>query len=126
MANSVTTVLAREKVAKARAGDIILPKIVQMAFGSGGVDEIGTPLPPSENSNSLGNELLRKNIDSYSYPIATTCKYRGVIEKTELIGANINEIALVDEDGDLVAIKTFTNKSKDGDMEMIFDVNDEF
>lgn len=32
----------------------------------------------------------------------------------------------MDEDGDLVAIKTFGNKYKDADMEMVFQIDDIF
>ena len=126
MANSITTNVAREKMAKARAGEASLPAIVQMAFGDGAVDVDGNPIAPSGSDATLKNELLRKDIDGYTFPVPTTGSYSCTLLKTELVGMNVNEIALVDSAGDLVAIKTFTNKSKDGDMEMVFQIDDEF
>lgn len=126
MANCVTTIKAREKMVKARAGDIVLPKVSHMVFGNGGVDSSGAPIAPSEEENSLKLELLKKTIDGYTFPTSTTCRYSCKLLKNELANENINEIGLVDEEGDLVAIKTFTNKGKDPDMEMIFEIDDEF
>lgn len=126
MANCVTTVKAREKMVKARAGDLVLPKITHMAFGKGGVDSGGIPIAPSESDVSLKTELLRKLVDGHTYPASTTCRYTCTLTKAELANENINEIALIDETGDIVAIKTFTNKGKDPDMEMIFEIDDEF
>ena len=45
--NVVITKKAREKLVKARAGDLTLPKIAGMAFGNGGVDADGTVIPPA-------------------------------------------------------------------------------
>lgn len=126
MANSVTTKIAREKMAKARSGDIVLPKIAMMAFGNGGTDGSGVPISPSDMDTSLKNELLRKEIDGHSFPILTTCRYSATISKPELVAMKISEIALIDEEGDLIAIKSFTEKTKDADMEMIFQIDDEF
>lgn len=111
---------------KARAGDIILPKVKYMAFGSGGVDSDGNEIEPSEEQTNLGNELLRKEIESHSYPDSTTCRYLCRLGKTELIGEYISEIGLIDEDGDLIAVKNFIKKGKDDGMEMGFEVDDEF
>ena len=38
----------------------------------------------------------------------------------------ISEMALIDEDGDTVAIKNFLKKPKDEDMEMDFEIDDNF
>lgn len=126
MANSVTTDITRQKLAQARAGDRTLPVITRMAFGSGGTDVSGNPIAPSGSDAGLNNELLRKAVALHSFPIPTTCRYVGILEKTELVGSTINEIALFDADGDMVCKKTFTNKTKDGDMEMIFEIDDQY
>lgn len=123
---AVTTKKAREKMVKARAGEIVLPKITHMAFGNGGVDENGTPIFPSGEDTSLKNELIRKVIDGHVFITDTTCRYSCTLFKEELAGKAINELALLDEEGDPVAFKTFSNKIKDGDMEMIFEVDDQF
>lgn len=126
MSNAVTTDIARSKMVKARSGDITLPKITHMAFGDGGTNLDGSPIAPSGNNNTLKHELLRKPIENHVYISPTTCRYSCKLIKNELNNKNINEIALVDEEGDLIAIKTFLNKGKDQDMEMTFQIDDEF
>jgi len=126
MANSVTTEYAREQMAKARAGDTVITTITHMAFGNGGVDVDGNPIPPTGVDTGLSNELLRKVIDGHTYPISTTCRYSCRLLKNELVEQAINEIALIDADGKMVCKKTMTDKIKDADMEMIFELDDEF
>lgn len=126
MANSVTTDYAREQMAKARAGDVVLTTITQMAFGNGGVDVNGDPIPPTGRDIGLNNELLRKPVDGHTFPATATCRYFCRLLKTDLAGQTINEIALFDSANKMVCKKTMTNKIKDGDMEMVFELDDEF
>ena len=126
MSNSIITITARNKMLRARAGEISLPKIVGFVFGNGGVDTNGTVLTPSEDQTTLNGELLRKVIDSYTFVSSTKCMYQCTLQTNELVGESISEIALYDEDGDLVAIKNFMSKGKDSDLEMTFQMNDEF
>ncbi len=126
MANALVTLKARNKMLRARAGEIRLPKIAGFAFGDGGVDSSGIPVPPSEEQESLKNELFRKVIDGYKMLSLTECRYTCTLLHTELVGKNISEIALFDEDGDLIAIKTFRAKGKDDDLEMEFQLDDTF
>ena len=59
MASTTTiTKLSKNKILKARAGIKALPAVTQMAFGNGAG---GTP---SEDDNTLKNELLRKDLSS--------------------------------------------------------------
>jgi len=97
-----------------------------MAFGDGGVDGEGHPITPSGAATALNHELLRKTVDGHTFPSATTCRYACTLEKTDLVGQDINEITLIDANNGLVMIKTFTSKPKDGDMVLIFEVDDEF
>lgn len=60
--DAVVTKKARNKMLKARAGDLVLPKITGMAFGDGGVDGAGSIIAPSVEQTELHNELLRKEI----------------------------------------------------------------
>lgn len=126
--NAVITETSRHKMILARAGALTgaLPPIVQMAFGDGGTDGSGTPIEPSESDTALKHELLRKNIDGYSFPTTTSCLYVCTLSPDELPGQTINEVGLIDSEGDLVAIKTMTNKGKDSDLEMKFTVEDIF
>lgn len=127
MSESIVTNLAKGKTVKARAGITdILPKIVGMAFGNGAKEGDGyrVPLP---TDISLQNELLRQGIDNATLQEdGISVLYTCTLAKETLGGETINEIGLYDEDGDLVAIKSFSDKGKDNDMEMIFHVLDKF
>lgn len=126
MAEAVVTLLAKTKMLKARAGEITLPRIVGMAFGAGGVNASGSVIPPSESQTNLRDELLRKNINGYSFVANNKCRYTCTLKSNELAGSFISELALYDSDGDLVAIKNFLPKGKDGDLEITLQVDDEF
>lgn len=126
MADAVVTKAARRKMLKARAGDAVLPKIVGMAFGDGGIGSGGAVIEPTLEQDTLNNELYRKVVDGHSYLSDTKCRYTCTLDPPELAGKSISELALYDEDGDLVAIKNFTAKGKDGDLEMTFNVDDVF
>lgn len=124
--NVVITKAARMKIVKARAGAIVLPKIIGMAFGSGGVTADGTVIKPSDTQETLSNELYRKAIDTYSFPNDTTCRYECTLTESELAGEEISEIGLYDEDGDLVCIKNFARKGKDDDIKQTYALDDIF
>lgn len=124
--NVIITRKARENLVKARAGAIQLPKIVGMAFGNGGVDAEGVVIPPTEEQSGLANEIFRKEIDGYSFPEDTTCRYECTLEESELAGEEISEVGLYDENGDVVCIKTFMRKGKDGDVEQTYTLDDIF
>lgn len=127
--NVVITTIAREKLVKARAGDITLPAIVGMAFGDGGVDSSGNVITLATTQAELVNELLRKTLDTedgHTYPSSMTCRYKCTLTESELAGTEISEIGLYDSDGDIVAIKNFARKGKDDDIEMSFTVDDIF
>ena len=124
--NVIITKKARENLVKARAGAIQLPKIVGMAFGNGGVDAAGEVIPPTEEQSELSNEIFRKEIDGYSFPADTTCRYECTLAESELAGEEISEVGLYDENGDVVCIKTFMRKGKDGDVEQTYTLDDIF
>lgn len=124
--NVIITKKARENLCKARAGAIQLPKIVGMAFGNGGVDAAGEVIPPTEEQSELANEIFRKAIDGYSFPADTTCRYECTLAESELAGEEISEVGLYDESGDVVCIKTFMRKGKDGDVEQTYTLDDIF
>ena len=124
--NVIITKKARKKMVQARAGAITLPKIVGMAFGSGGVDSAGNVISPSETQTALKKELLRKPISGYTFVTETTCRYECTLGESELAGQYISEIGLYDSQGDIVCIKTFTKKGKDDDIEMTYTLDDVF
>lgn len=59
-------------------------------------------------------------------PVETTNRYAVTIPESDLNGKNINEMALVDADGQLAAVKTFLNKGKDEDVKFTFEFDEEF
>lgn len=124
--NVIITKKARKKLLQARAGDITLPKIIGMAFGSGGVDTSGNVIAPLENQETLKAELLRKPVRGHSFIGETTCRYECTLSESELAGQYISEIGLYDAEGDIVCIKTFTKKGKDADIEMTYTLDDVF
>ena len=124
--NVAVTKAAREKLVKARAGTITLPKIVGMAFGNGGVTSEGEIIPPVDGQSTLTNELYRKPIDGYSFLEDTICRYECTLLEAELAGEEISEIGLYDEDGDILCIKTFKRKGKDDDVKQIYVLDDIF
>ena len=128
MAQAVITGTGRKKLCKAHAGDIVLPKITEMAFGDGGVDPDGSVKATTGNELMLYQELLKREVDGHSYvgDGETTCRYTMRLGKEELAGKVISELGLYDSEGDLVAYKTFLGKGKDNDMEFIFDMDEIF
>lgn len=120
----VTTSVAKKKMLLARAGQQTLAPITQMVFGSGGVTENGEILEVTEKQESLNDEILRKDIDTVEIISDTQIAYCCTLSENELVGKNINEIALADADGDLLTIKNFATKSKDSDWEMTFKIKD--
>ncbi len=120
----ITTKMAKKKMLLARAGRQSLPRIAQMAFGDGGVSSDGELKKINEDQTALDNEIFRKDIDKNEIINDTQIAYYCTLLENELTGKEISEIALVDSDGDLVAIKNFMKKGKDSDWEMQFVIND--
>lgn len=124
--NVIITKRSREKMVKARAGHIGLPRIVGMAFGDGGAGPDGTVVPPADGQDGLNHELYRKPIDKYTFPNDTTGRYECTLLTNELVDAEISEVGLYDEEGDIVCIKTFKRKGKDDDIEQTYVLDDIF
>lgn len=126
--NGVMTVTARKKLCEAHAGDQKLSKITTIAWGNGGVDEKGIPKQTTGNEISLYGELLKKDIETHVYVNAdhTSCRYTATLEAGELTGEEISEMGLFDEDGDMVAYRTFLRKGKDEDIPQIYDMDEIF
>lgn len=122
----VITLTARIKMIQARKGEISLPAIAGIAIGDGAVDGNGSVVFPEETDTRLKNELLRREYVRCE-KISDVCyRYRVELSADELAGKRINEAALYDTEGDLLAIRVFGNKLKDADMEMAFEYEDRF
>lgn len=123
----IITRARRILLAKITSGAIItMPKITHIAFGDGGVDELGDPKQANETQSTLFNERQRYAIDSVSYPVDTTARYTVTIPEADLVGVKISEMALIDEAGGLCAIKTMFVKQKDCNVAFTFEFDDEF
>lgn len=127
MADCIVTNLAKSKLIKARAGLIpTLPKIIGMAFGDGAASgsDIRRPL---ETDSALQHELHRQAVDNFELQDdEMSIFYNVTLIHETLAGKLINEVALYDAEGDLVAIKAFLSKGKDDDIEMVFQIEDRF
>ena len=129
--NTIITIKRREQLCLITSGAIgALAPVTQIAFGSGGVDSDGNPIPPAIDADRLNAELARYPLDSTTYPLdpnrRTTARYTATIPENDLTGASISEAALVDSDGELCAIKTMFVKRKDGGVTFKFTFDDEF
>lgn len=125
MGRSVVTTVAIKKMLRARAGIQPLAKIVGVAFGDGAVVD-GALVQPDPDTPYLRNEIYRQENDGYTIISDTCIRYICTLAKDTLKGNRINEMALYDADGDLVAIKSFLDKGKDEDIEMVFEIDDTF
>ncbi len=125
MAISITTKIAKEKLIKARCGEKPLPKVSKMAFGNGGTNEDDEPLEIDLEQNVLNNELIRKEIAGYKITAYNKCEYFCTLLEDELINEKITEVALIDEEDDVIAIRNFKPKYKDNDMQLRFFIEDE-
>lgn len=123
MATAVATIIAKKKMLLARAGKAALAPITHIAFGSGGVQE-GKVIEPSAEQQQLNEEIYRKNIDKIVIISDTQVRYCCTLNEDELADCDISEIALVDSEGDLLAIKNFRAKGKDSDFSMTFKIDD--
>ena len=125
--NSVITIHRRELLTQITSGgSSSMPHIIMIAFGDGGTDNAGNPIPPLETATALLHQLALYEIDSVEYPAPTTARYIATIPPDDLSGAIINEAALVDTAGGIHAIRTMYDKRKDGGVSFTFTFDDEF
>lgn len=107
----IKTNAGRIKRLKRYKGDIAnLPNITHVAVGDGGKNADGSLKTPNGSMTSLYNEIYRttvtfENIDDF------TSKFVCLLNSTttpSLTGKDINEVALVDSEGTLITIETFS------------------
>lgn len=118
----ITTKRAREDICRARMGEIALPRVTHIVFGTGGhaPGDIKTPLPIDPDATGLEKPILTKPILSATKINSTTIEYLARLGAGEADGEAITEAALQDENGNIVAIKRFGAKTKDPDTEYDF------
>lgn len=111
----VTEIIKTECYAKKEAKSRItgnIPTIKYIALGTG-AGETGLEKKHLAQDVQLFNELLRKEIDDITQLDDVTYKFSITLLADEAIGAKINEIALIDSDGDVVLFSTFLTKEKE-------------
>lgn len=127
---SVKTNKGREKLAKAHNGTAPLPAVVTMVFGTGGVDGSLNPRALTGAETALFAQIISKTgvKVTKTFPTPYTARYTCTLDADVdgLIGKNINEAGLIDADGDLIAMKTFTNKGMETRTIIEFDYDAEF
>ncbi|WP_051321677.1 hypothetical protein [Chrysiogenes arsenatis] len=114
MAEAITVNGFRSRLAACVAGGPALPPVAFMAFGDGGHNADLTPKAPSAAATALNHEVLRKPLALISLN-GYEVEGKGVVEKAELIGVRISEAALLDAQGNVVGLKFFAPKVKEGD-----------
>lgn len=125
--NSIITLARRKNLARITSGAVeTLPKIAAIALGDGGVNEDGSIRPPSGDQTALAHEIGRYSVTPPTYPVETTARYQITVPEADLVGAAISEMALVDEEGTLCAIRNTSPKVKDEDEEFTLIFDDEF
>lgn len=124
--NEVTTTQGKIDLARARAGEIPMPQITHMALGTGGhvAGDPTTPVPPDPGQTELDNEVLRKPVTVTR--VDNTVKYSIELGETEGNGEVITEAGLIDNNGALVAVKTFGGKTKEVDTTLVLDWTEDF
>ena len=122
---SVITKIRRKKMAEASHTTGSIGKITAIALGSGGVNADGTVIVPLAENVALKSEVVRKPYTSSTKTSDTSYEYTIKLEENELVGTFISEMALFDEDGDVVAFSNFLAKGKD-ETEVTFTIEDNY
>lgn len=100
----------RRKIAAHMAGSGVLSPAKYVAFGDGGHNADGSVVSVSEQQTGLNHEVLRKELSAIKQEDLLSFTGKGAIEKEELVGVALSEAALIDSDGDCIAVKTFPPK----------------
>lgn len=122
---SVISKIRRKKMAEASHTTGRIAKVTHIALGSGGVNADGKVIVPLAENVALKKEVVRKPYDSSTKTSDTSYEYTIKLEKDELVGIFISEMALIDEDGDVVAFSNFLAKGKD-ETEVTFTIEDNY
>lgn len=124
--NKKTTDYYRAAMAQAVGTTGTITTITQMAFGDEGeTDSQGNPAPPTATGD-LNHTVLTVDLDSVTYPADNRVCFQATVEAGATT-ANINEIALIDEEGETCAkIRLLTDKGVDDETSLVFKWTMEF
>ena len=101
----------RTRLAARLFSGVTFPKIGYIAFGNGGHNTDLTPKIVFPTQTTLNNQLLVKPV-TLSQPTVTSVIGSAVLSTTELTSGVISEVALLDTDGNAIAIQNFNPISK--------------
>lgn len=102
---TVTTIKAREKIAKARNGTDVVTAITHVGFGTGGHNPItAVPTTPTGEETAVSGEVVKKAIDSITFTAPATNTVLGILDFLEGNGENISAYGFYDADDDLVVL----------------------
>lgn len=110
----ITTKIGRGKFAKAHETGI-LPRITHLAFGNGGHDAQGNPIPVDDNRATVPGQFPTLRPISSVSANGTVCTIIGRLDYAHEVGQIVSTCGLIDADGSLVAYKNFSPKAKDAD-----------
>lgn len=107
----IKTNAGRKKRLQRYKGEISnLPSITQVAVGNGGKNSDGSLKIPTGSMTALYNEILRVNV-TFETLDDFNAKFVCLLDSSAnsiLTGKDINEIALIDSEGTLITIETFS------------------
>lgn len=122
---TVTTKAARKKYAQAHATGSAVPKITQVGWGSGGHSADNSPVQPADTLTAVPGEFYR-NTPAITMPGDTTVRYNLTLAKPEGNTGVVSSCGLYDAAGTLIAVKNFSPKIKDDEVEILITWDEEF
>lgn len=125
LADAILLNQAKRKMLRSRFDGETTCAIAGFVFGIG-LGSDGKAYTPDEDQTELRNEIVRKPLDNKTRVNDGCYRYTGMLNELEGNGQYISEIGLIDEDGDIVCIKTFDKKIKNKEAEMTFRIDDMF
>jgi len=124
MANTISTILFRQKVATAHLNGTSLPQVTQVGWGTGGVDINGNVLASNGNAIVVPGEVIRNNVISKTLSqdgLSITYHCSLSYDDPGVLNQLISSAGLYDDDGDLVAIQNFQSKPMDDGVIFVLD-----
>ena len=110
-----TTKVGRAKFAAAHQTGV-LPKITHLAFGNGGhAPATGKPIAVDDNRTTVPGQFATLRPVSSVTANGMVCTIVGRLDYAHEVGQIVSTCGLIDADGDLIAYKNFSPKSKDAD-----------
>jgi len=129
MAEAITTNSFRKRLAHFfydGASTPPLAKFKYMAFGDGGHDVNRVAITPDADQTALNHELLRIEVTSIEQEDDYSTTGVGTLAKADLVGSNISEAGLLDENGSLLGFRNFAPKVKESDEEFVIRIKLKF